>query len=249
MDIHISLAAQEVFNVWGLSVTNSMLTGAIASVLITLLMVAIARSMSLSPASGIRGSVDSASDWLLSLIESVMHDRDRSIRFFPIIVTIFFFVLINNWIGLLPGVGSIEVGETPLFRGMAADLNATLALAVISVVMIHVYAIKEMGLISHLRMYVSWNPLKMFIGMLELTSEISKTVSFAFRLFGNIFAGEVLLVVIAALAPLAAPLPFFFLEIFVGFIQAFVFSLLTIVFLGIAIGHDPSHDRKEILVS
>lgn len=249
MDIHISLAAQEVFTLWGVPITNSMLTGVIASTAILLLMVGIARSMSVSPEKGISGAIDSASDWLLSLIESVTHDRERSIRFFPIVVTIFFFVLINNWIGLLPGVGSIHIGEVPLFRGMTADLNATLALAVISVVMIHIYAIREMGLLSHMRTYISANPILLFVGILELISDISKTMSFSFRLFGNIFAGEVLLVVISALAPLAAPLPFFLLEIFVGFIQAFVFSLLTIVFFGIATSHATVHDRKESIAS
>jgi F-type H+-transporting ATPase subunit a len=249
MDIHISLAAQEIFKLWGLSVTNSMLTGVIASTIIAILIIIIARSMSLSPGKGVSGAIDSASDWLLSLIESITHDRERSIRFFPIIVTIFFFVLINNWVGLLPGVGSIHVGEVPLFRGMTADLNATLALAVISIVMIHIYAVKEMGFMSHMRTYISSNPILLFVGILELLSDVSKTVSFAFRLFGNIFAGEVLLVVIAALLPFAAPLPFFLLEIFVGFIQAFVFSLLTIVFFGIATGHAAIHDSKEITVS
>ncbi len=249
MDIHISLAAQEIGNLWGLPITNSMLTGVIASVIIAILMIVIARSMSLSPSSGFWGLVDSASDWLLSLMYEVTHDRERSIRFFPIVVTIFFFVLINNWAGLLPGIGSIHVGEVPLFRGMTADLNATFALAVISIVMIHIYAIKEMGLFAHIGTYISKDPIMLFVGMLELVSDVSKALSFAFRLFGNIFAGEVLLIVVAALAPLAAPLPFFFLEIFVGFIQALVFSLLTIVFFGIATGHAAVHDGKEIKVS
>lgn len=248
MEIHISLAAQEIFNLWGLPITNSMLTGVIASLVITILMIAIARSMSISPMGGIRGAVDSASDWLLSLLEGITHDRERSIRFFPIVVTLFFFVLFNNWFGLLPGVGSIVVGEVPLFRGMTADLNATLALAVVSVVMIHIYAIKEIGIFSHIKTYISLNPILLFVGMLELVSDISKAMSFAFRLFGNIFAGEVLLIVIAALVPLVAPLPFFMLEIFVGFVQALVFSLLTIVFFGIATGHATVHDRKEVAV-
>ncbi|MEK7500066.1 MAG: F0F1 ATP synthase subunit A [Patescibacteria group bacterium] len=245
MDIHISLAAQELFKLWGVSITNSMITGVVASTGVAILVVALARNMSLSPATGMRGVVDSASDWILSLIESVSHDRQKAIRFFPIAITIFFFVLINNWIGLLPGVGSIHIGGIPVFRGMTADLNATLALAVISLVLVHAYAIKELGIVSHIKKYVSFNPVLLFIGMLELTSDISKVLSFAFRLFGNIFAGEVLLIVISAIAPLVAPLPFFFLEIFVGFIQAFVFTLLTVVFFGIASSHGTVHTIGE----
>lgn len=245
MNIHISLAAQEIFSVGGFVVTNSMLTGVIASICIASLMIFIARSISLSPERGVAGAIDAASDWLLSLIEQVTHDREKSIRFFPIIVTMFFFVLLNNWLGLLPGVGSIHIGDTSLFRGMTADLNATLALAVISVVMIHIYAIREIGIGAHARTYFHKDPVLMFVGVLEILSDISKAVSFAFRLFGNIFAGEVLLVVIAALVPLAAPLPFFLLEIFVGFVQALVFSLLTIVFFGIAVSHEEVHAQKQ----
>lgn len=246
MDIHISLAAEEVFRIAGFSITNSMLTGVVASVCIAALMIGIARSMSLSPKKGISGMIDAASDWLLSLIEDVTHDRAKSIRFFPIVITIFFFVLLNNWLGLLPGVGSIHIGHVPLFRGMAADLNATLALAVISVVMIHVYAIREIGFGAHARTYFSKNPIFMFVGILEMLSDVTKAVSFAFRLFGNIFAGEVLLVVIAALVPLLAPLPFFLLEIFVGFVQALVFSLLTVAFFGVATAHESAHDTLKV---
>jgi F-type H+-transporting ATPase subunit a len=246
MDIHISLAAQEVFRIGGLVVTNSMLTGIVASSLLAVIMILIGRSMSLSPKAGIRGVVDAVSDWLLSLIEEVTHDREKSIRFFPIVITIFFFVLINNWLGLFPGVGSIHVGDVPLFRGMTADLNATLALAAISVGMIHIYAVRELGIAAHARTYFHKDPILMFVGILEMLSDLSKAVSFAFRLFGNIFAGEVLLVVVAALAPLAAPLPFFLLEIFVGFVQALVFSLLTVVFFGIATAHQSAHDITEI---
>ncbi len=246
MDIHISLAAQEVFRIGGLVVTNSMLTGVVASSILAALMIFIGRAMVLSPKGGVSGAIDAASDWLLGLIIEVTHDREKSIRFFPIVITIFFFVLLNNWLGLVPGVGSIHIGDVPLFRGMTADLNATLALAVISIVMIHIYAIRELGIARHARTYFHKDPILMFVGILEMVSDISKAVSFAFRLFGNIFAGEVLLVVIAALAPLLAPLPFFFLEIFVGFVQALVFSLLTVVFFGIATAHGSAHDTKEI---
>jgi F-type H+-transporting ATPase subunit a len=165
-------------------------------------------------------------------------------------MTLFVFILINNWLGLLPGIGSITIttahGAVPLFRGATADLNTTLALAIISVVMTHIYAIKELGLFKHLGKYFSFNPMLLFVGMLEIVSEFSKMVSFSFRLFGNIFAGEVLLVVIAYLAPLIAPLPFFGLELFVGLVQALVFTMLTLVFLEIATmshGHEEQHSE------
>jgi F-type H+-transporting ATPase subunit a len=164
-------------------------------------------------------------------------------------MTLFVFILVSNWLGLLPGVGSITVagahGPTPLFRPATADLNATLALAIISVVMTQVYAVKELGVIAHLKKYISLNPILLFVGFLEFIAEFSKMISFSFRLFGNIFAGEVLLVVIAYLAPALAPLPFFLLELFVGFVQALVFTMLSLVFLEIATTAHGGHNEQE----
>ncbi|KKP70199.1 ATP synthase F0 subunit A [candidate division CPR3 bacterium GWF2_35_18] len=122
----------------------------------------------------------------------------------------------------------------PLFRGPTADLNTTLALALISVFMIQFYGFKTLGL-KYLKKFFNFrNPINGFIGILELLSEFSRIISFAFRLFGNIFAGEVLLTVIAYLIPFIAPLPFIGLEIFVGFIQALVFMMLSLVFISMA---------------
>ena len=160
--------------------------------------------------------------------------------------TLFIFIIFLNWFGLLPGVGTIgfyeieeghEVAEkvfVPLFRAGSADLNTTLALALISVVSIQISGIKTLGKEYIGRFFNFKNPIYFFVGILELISEFSKIISFAFRLFGNIFAGEVLLTVIAFLIPVIAPLPFLGLELFVGFIQALVFSMLTSVFLSLA---------------
>ena len=125
----------------------------------------------------------------------------------------------------------------PLFRGPTADLNTTIALALISVFMIQFYGFKHLGL-KYLKKFFNFsNPINAFIGILELISEFSRIISFAFRLFGNIFAGEVLLTVISFLIPFIAPLPFLGLEIFVGFIQALVFTMLSLVFISMATSH------------
>lgn len=243
-NLHISLAAEPVLHFGQLVVTNSMLAGLAGSIIIFALFVLGARRVALAPTTSAgqwSQTVETISESILNLIEGVTHNRERAIRFFPLLMTLFVFILVNNWLGLLPGVGSITIttaeGVVPLFRGATADLNTTLALAAISVVMTHLYAIKELGLFAHVKKYVSWNPILLFVGLLELVSDLSKMISFAFRLFGNIFAGEVLLVVISYLAPLAGPLPFFVLELFVGFIQALVFTMLTLVFLSIASSH------------
>lgn len=251
MPIHISLAAEEVLRLGSIGISNSVLTGFLASTIAAILVVAAARSMKLAPGSGLSQTVDALSEFVLDIIEQVTHNRQKSIRFFPLLTTLFLFILINNWFGLLPGVGSITVqgehGVVPLFRGMTADLNATLALAAISVIATHIYAIRELGILSHMKKYVSLNPIMLFVGVLELISDASKVMSFSFRLFGNIFAGEVLLVVIASLMPLAAPLPFFLLELFVGLVQAVVFTMLTLVFLEIATAHHGDHGEAADL--
>ena len=128
---------------------------------------------------------------------------------------------------------------TPLFRAATADLNTTLALALISVSLTQFYGIRHLGL-SYFKKFINLsNPINTFVGILEIISELAKIISFAFRLFGNIFAGEVLLAVISFLIPALAPLPFLGLEIFVGLIQALVFAMLTLVFINMAtLSHD-----------
>lgn len=127
----------------------------------------------------------------------------------------------------------------PYLRAGTADLNTTLALAVFTMGMVQFIGIKYLGLAYFKKFFNIKDPISFFVSILETVSEIAKVVSFSFRLFGNIFAGEVLLVVIGALVPLIVPMPFYGLEIFVGFIQALVFSLLSVVFFNVAtISHD-----------
>ncbi|MCK4525128.1 MAG: F0F1 ATP synthase subunit A, partial [Candidatus Andersenbacteria bacterium] len=117
-----------------------------------------------------------------------------------------------------------------------SDLNTTLALAIVSVLATQIFGIIALGVFKYGKKFINFSsPITFFVGILELVSEVAKMVSFSFRLFGNVFAGEVLLVVIMTLAPFIAPLPFFGLELFVGFVQALVFAMLTLVFLKMAV--------------
>lgn len=250
--IHISLAAEPLFHVFGLPINNSLLTGFVGSIVIVVLFSLAAKRVTLNPKSKFANAIEAVCEMILDLINEVFHDRKKSAKFFPFLMTIFIFILIQNWLGLLPGVGSITIttpeGLAPLFRGANADLNTTLALAIISVVMTQVYAARELGVFTHLKKYFSANPIMTFVGMLEIVGEFSKMVSFSFRLFGNIFAGEVLLAVIAYLSPLIAPLPFFGLELFVGLVQALVFTMLTLVFLAIATVDHSEYNHAEASV-
>jgi F-type H+-transporting ATPase subunit a len=241
----ISIKAEHLFNIGGFSVTNSVLLSFIVLVLLTFVAISLNRKIKLVP-----GKTQSLFEILfeevLSLMDSILGTRELSIKYFPFVATIFIFVLFSNWFGLLPGVGSIILHEgsksVPIFRSPAADLNFTIMLAMISVVAVNFFGILTLGVKRYSGKFFNFkNPIMTFVGLLELISEFVKVISFSFRLFGNVFAGEVLLIVIGFLVPYLIPLPFLFLEVFVGMIQAFIFSMLTVVFLAISINHEEAH--------
>ncbi|NCN06220.1 MAG: F0F1 ATP synthase subunit A [Candidatus Pacebacteria bacterium] len=263
-NIHISLSAETIFYIGGIAITNSMFTTSVVSLL--LLLIAVIANRKIAPTSrptGLQNVMEWVVEALFNLVHSITHDLKKTHRFFPLVATFFLFILLNNWFGLLPGVGTILKSEkqhevvtaakpeldshdqpialeeklesaVPLFRAGTADLNTTLALAVISILATQLYGAHALKLSYFKKFFDFSTPIMFFVGILELISEFAKTISFAFRLFGNIFAGEVLLVVIAALLPLGVPLPFYGLELFVGFIQALVFSMLSLVFFNMA---------------
>jgi len=244
--MNISLAAEPLFHIGTFPVTNTLVMS--WSIIAGLLALVLAgrRRFALVP-SGIGNAVEAVVDGLLSFVDSVTHDRQRSIRFLPIIATIFLFVIASNWIELVPGLGTIGLWEVhegrsvlvPFIRSASADLNVTLAIALFSVVVTQIVGIREVGAGIHVKKFFNFSgPIMFFVGILELISEFAKVISFSFRLFGNIFAGEVLLIVVSTLAPYIVPLPFLILEIFVGFVQALVFAMLTLVNLNMAAVHN-----------
>lgn len=246
----ISLAAEVIGHLGPLPVTNALLASWIVTVCFVLAALFIRARLRVIPGK-IQSAAELVLEFLLSLMDGVTGKRRASERVFPFVASLFLFIIALNWFGLLPGVGSfglhtIHGGRAvfvPFFRGGNADLNSTLALALIAVAATHLWGLKEVGLLRHLgRFFNVRNPIAFFVGLLELVSELAKVISFSFRLFGNIFAGEVLLIVVAALVPYGAPLPFLGLELFVGFIQALVFAVLTLVFLQIAsVAHGEGH--------
>lgn len=233
--IHISLTAEPLFHVGPLVVTNSLLTSWLVVIGLIALAVTISKRLSFIP---------SYAQMLLEIPIEALYNvtrgvaGHRSVIFFPYVATFFLFILLSNLSGLVPGVGTIGLREhdalVPFFRAPTADLNTTLALAMTSVALIQYHGLKTFGTRYLSKFFTLKNPIMTLVGILEFISEIAKVVSFSFRLFGNIFAGEVLLVVISSLIPVFAPLPFYGLELFVGFIQALVFSMLTLVFLNMA---------------
>ncbi|MAG45020.1 ATP synthase F0 subunit A [bacterium] len=241
--MEISLAAEPIFKIGSFIVTNALLTSWIVVAILCLFAWRINKKLEKIPGK-MQSVLEEVFEWVINMIKSLVHSRKKAKMLFPILITFFIFIMISNWFGLMPGIGPIGVwqehnGEqvlVPLFRGTNADLNATLAWAIISVVAGHIFGIIFIGGIKYGKRYFNLkNPIMGFVGFLEIIGEFAKMVSFSFRLYGNIFAGEVLLIVIAVLVPYIAPLPFYFLEIFVGFIQALVFTMLSMVFYSIAV--------------
>ena len=240
---HISLAAEKLWEFSGLPITNALLTTWLVMGILIILAFLVTSKLRMVP-----------SHWqsIAELLVGGLYDFFASVtgkhikQFFPLLASLFLFIIVANWVGLLPGVGTVGFfhGEefVPLFRGATADLNTTLALALVAVFAIQYFGFKTVGGHYSSRFLNFSSPIYFVLGLLEIISELSKVISFAFRLFGNIFAGEVLLAVMAFLMPFIVPLPFLMLELFVGFIQALVFSMLTAVFLNVAVSHGEHHE-------
>lgn len=245
----ISLKAEEIFHIGSFAVTNSLLLAVVTLIVLSATAFFVSRRITLVPRT-LQSIFEMLMEEVLSMMDSVFGNRKLSEKYFPLIATIFLFIVVSNWSGLLPIVGSVGLftetehghGFIPLFRAPAADLNFTIALAMISVVAIQVLGVLAVGFGKHFSKYFTLkNPVMTVVGLLEFAGEFVKIVSFSFRLFGNVFAGEVLLIIIGFLIPYIVPLPFLFLEVFVGFIQAFIFSMLTLVFIAMAVSEEPSH--------
>lgn len=253
----IELAAEKLFDLFGFfPVTNALLSSWIA-VLVLIALVAGVRRVRMIP-SGIQNAFEVFIEGFLGLMEGIFGSREKAEKYFSIVGTIFLFVLTSNWLGILPGVGSIEFivnahEKLPLFRSAASDLNFTLALGIAAVLLVNISGASALGIKKHLsKFFTIRNPIDAFVGILEFVSEFAKIISFSFRLFGNVFAGEVLLTITAFVAQVLTPtslvsyqsgvmalalMPFLGLEIFVGLVQALVFAMLTMVFVSIAVAH------------
>ena len=261
--MNISLAAEPIFHIGSFPVTNTLMVAWVI-VLFLILVVFLTRRKLREVPRGLQNVVETVIEGALNFMETITGDRKQAKKFFPIVFTIFIFVILSNWIEIVPGLGTIGLWEEhggekiliPFIRSSSADLNLTLAIAIFSVLSTQIFGIAALGFSKYGGKFLPFKGLfkikygflpapsfngfiAFFAGFLELIAEVAKFVSFSSRLFGNIFAGEVLLLVVSFLVPYIVPLPFLFLEIFVGFVQALVFAMLTLVFLKMAVtGHE-----------
>ena len=244
--MEISIAAEKYFEWFGFPVTNAFVITLVVALLLIASFVLLSRRLQTIPR-GFQNVVETILEALMNLVEDVLGDRETARKFFPLAATIFLFVILSNWIGLLPGMGTVGWSVmhnghptiVPFIRSSSADLNMTIMLSLVVVFTVQFAGIAALGLRGYAaKFFVSpfHKPyvIGTIVGLLEMMSEVAKVLSFSFRLFGNVFAGEVLLTVMLHLVPYFVPLPFLFLEIFVGFIQAAVFTMLTLVFIKMA---------------
>lgn len=269
------LAAEPIFYIGNFPVTNSYINSTLTMIgfVVFALVVnsAVKKYQSKAPR-GILNFFETILEILYGYFDAVTQDRKKTIQFLPLVGSLFLFILVSNWIGLLPGVGSIgrylvhhgEVLLIPLFRPATTDLNMTIAMSLTAVLVSNFVGIAVIGFFKYANKFIKlgdiWHALKsgkptdiltafieFGVGILEIISEVAKLLSLSLRLFGNVFAGEVLLTVLAGILPVFLPLPFMALEIIVGVVQATVFSMLTLVYLTIATtpvhGHGEDHHK------
>ncbi len=244
LDLHISIASEALFHIGNFPVTNALVTGIVGVAITLAILFYVAGKVKKGKYNRFVGLIQWVFEGLLAQIDGVIADKKLARKITPLAVTIFFVVLVNYWLSVIPGLDSIKLNGVPILRSLTADLNFTLGLAIITVISVQMYAIKYLGVLGNGGRYFR-NPLKDFVGsfegILELIGELSRGTALALRLFGNAFAGEVLLIVIAALTSYAASvtLPFFMaFELFIGFIQAYVFFILTLIFTSLAVSHE-----------
>jgi F-type H+-transporting ATPase subunit a len=250
-EIHIpNLPPDILFHIGSVNITNTMINAWIAIVILFVLGIFVKKSISLKPGK-LQNTCEFFLESLLGYFDQVTGDRKKTIKFLPIVGAIFFFILISNWLGLLPGTGSITVGHNMLLRPANTDLNLTLAMALVSVIASHIYGFMAVGFFTHIGKFIQVKNvfksltkgpmaivtavIEFAVGLIEIVSEIAKVISLSLRLFGNIFAGEILISVISALVVAIVPTPFMLLELLVGLIQAAVFAMLTLVYLTVAV--------------
>ncbi len=247
----VPLAAEPLFYVGSFAVTNTMVFAVVIALAVIAFFFSARARTNVRPTSKFAFAVEQVVDFILNIAEQNFGDRKKALKHLPLLLTLFVFILFGNLSELIPGVGSVTYnngdGAVPLLRAFTTDLNATLALAILSIGLVQFYAIKELGVLGRLKHFFTskpYNPMNFFLGLVEILSELIRILTLSMRLFGVIYAGEVLIHVMGAIAGnfgWASTLPVYLLETFFGLIQAYIFVMLTTVYLATATEHTEDH--------
>ena len=267
---HIALPSERLFEVAGFPITNTLIAAWLSIIVLAVLFYVCTRKMKLIPGK-LQNLAEMAVEALLSFVKSVAGEKHARLLF-PVVATIFIYVITNAYLALLPFFGTIlvtgqEGTAVPLFRSANTDINVPLSIAVMSFIFVEFWGMKSLGAFRYLGEFfnfgqigrgvkelfmgkirpaitnIAFGFINLFVGMLEIFSHLIRIISFTFRLFGNMTAGEMLLLVSAFLIPLIFTIPFYGLELLIGFIQALIFAGLTLVFGTIAVA--PMHEEQE----
>lgn len=255
-----TLAPETIFHLGKLPITNTVVNVWLAIGIFFIIGMILRKRINLKPGK-MQNFMEFFLEKLFGYFDQVTGDRKKTLRFLPIVGSVFFFILLSNWLGLLPGTGSIHIGEAPLLRPANTDLNLTLAMAVVAVVSSHLFGLFTVGIFTHINKFIQLGTLvksipkgpvaiftaviELAVGVIEIISEMAKVLSLSLRLFGNIFAGEVLISVLSSLVAVIVPAPFMLLELLVGLIQAGVFTMLTLVYLTVMTAKPHGHEEAR----
>lgn len=234
--IHVVLAPEQLGTFLGLPITNTLLMSWAVVLVLLIVGFTVGSRVKLIPS-----RFQTLLEWLFGFIydyiAETLESREMARKFFPLLTTIFLFVFTANLLEFTPGIGSFQFNHEPLLRSMNTDLNVTLMLAIMAFLVIEITGAMTIGVVRYAGKFINFHNgvIGFFVGIVELFSEVARIISFSFRLFGNIFAGEVLILVVTYFLPYIAPVPVMAFEVFVGFVQAAIFALLTLFFIKIAI--------------
>lgn len=243
------------FTIGGVGITNSMLFGWAICLIIAIGLVRLATRVTVKPKGGVIQFVEAITTFVIDLVENAFNDKKVARKYIPFFVTLFFFILLNNWSELIPGVGEpFIIHGHPLLRPLTADLNMTLILGLVTMVVVYVASIREVGgfakYIRHFFIGSPLNPLYLVIGLIEMVTDLTRAFSLALRLFLNIAIGEIVIDVFSYLGTLLAPasvlspitaLPFTLLELGIGALQAYIFVILAVNYLAISVNSAHTH--------
>lgn len=251
--LNVHIAPSGVFHIGNIAITDSILYGWIATAIMVALLIWVARRATIKPKGGIIQYVEVIADFIVGTVRDAFDEKQRAQKYVLYFVTLFFFILINDLMGLVPVVGdALSYNGHALLRPFTADFNATLAMAVVTMVLVYVSSVREVGLknyLGHFFMGSIKNPFYLFLGLIEIITDLTRVISLSLRLFLNISIVALIVVVFAWLGHILAPLtatPFFFLDLFDDILQAFIFVLLGVMYLAIAVNHVTEHRQSSL---
>ena len=242
--IHVAISAEKLGEFFGIPITNTLITSWVVIAILVAVAFLVRGKLKMIPGK-FQTLMETMVGFVYDYVTETLESRDMARKFFPLLMTIFLFIFVGNMLHFIPGIGSIVYHDHPLLRAPNTDLTVPLVLAIVSFFVIEITGILAIGFWKYSSKFIQnpfKNPIGFAVGLIELIGELVRVVSLSFRLFGNILAGEIIIAVAIFFAPYLLPVPLMMFEIFIGFLQAAIFALLTLFFIKLAIAEP--HDAE-----